>query len=189
MPVYTPEQIDFNTKCPDFNLKTIYSPYEKSKTELGKKDFLNGKPFLVLFICNHCPYVKAIEDRLITLGSDLQKLDINMIAICSNDAESYPEDSYAELVKQAELKKYSFTYLHDENQLAAKAFGAICTPDYFLYDSNAILAYRGRLDDSWKNPELVTQRELYNATVELLNTKSITSKQTPSMGCSIKWIK
>jgi peroxiredoxin len=183
MAVYTPEKIEFGLECPDFQL-----PATDGKT-YSKKDFLNSKPLVIMFICNHCPYVKAIEDRLITLGHDLQKLNINLVAICSNDSVSYPEDSFAVLKKRAEEKKYPFVYLHDESQSVAQKFGAICTPDYFVYDSTARLAYRGRLDDSWKDASLVTQRELYAAVVELSQNKNITAPQTPSMGCSIKWIK
>lgn len=183
MPVYTPEKPQFKTPCPDFSL-----PATDGRT-YGKKDFLNSQPLLILFICNHCPYVKAIEDRLITLGSDLKKMNINMVAICSNDANDYPEDSFENLKKRAQEKNYSFTYLYDQTQTVAKSFGAICTPDYFLYDQKNELAYRGRLDDSWKEESLVTKRELFTAAVELYNQTPISAPQTPSMGCSIKWTK
>jgi peroxiredoxin len=183
MPVYTPEKPQFNTLCPDFLLPAT------DGRSYQKKDFLNQKPLVIMFICNHCPYVKAIEDRLITLGHDLKKLDINVVAICSNDDQSYPEDSFANLKARAELKQYPFPYLHDKNQDVAKAFGAICTPDYFVYDQHNRLAYRGRLDDSWKEATLVKNRELYNAVLKLNQGHSISPAQTPSMGCSIKWVK
>lgn len=183
MPVYTPEKIEFGRDCPDFKLLAV-----NGKT-YEKKDFLNQKPFVIVFMCNHCPYVKAIEDRLITLGQDLKKLGVNMIGICSNDAETYPDDSFENLKKRAEEKNYSFTYLYDESQEVASRFGAICTPDYFVYDGQAKLAYRGRLDDAWKEPSLVKKRELYEAVVEILQEKAISYPQTPSMGCSIKWKK
>ncbi|MBC7420000.1 MAG: thioredoxin family protein [Bdellovibrio sp.] len=183
MPVYTPEKIEYGRACPDFTL-----PATNEKT-YSLKDFLNQKPFAIMFICNHCPYVKAIEDRLITLGNDLKKMDIHLVAICSNDEISYPEDSFIHLKKRAEEKNYPFVYLHDESQEVAKKFGAICTPDYFVYDENVKLAYRARLDDSWQDPALVKQRELFNAVVELAKGETISATQTPSMGCSIKWIK
>lgn len=182
-PVYTPEKAAFGTPLPEFNLPAV------DGRSYSHRDFLNQKPVVIMFICNHCPYVKAIEDRLITLGQDLKHLGIHVVAICSNDAVSYPEDSFENLRQRALEKKYPFTYLHDEDQSVAKAFGAVCTPDYFVYDRDAKLAYRGRLDDSWKEPELVRQRELYDAVLELNAGKPISRTQTPSMGCSIKWVK
>lgn len=183
MPVYTPETNEFGKSLPDFSLLAT-----DGKT-YSHTDFINNRPLVIMFICNHCPYVQAIEDRLITLGQDLKKLNVNVVAICSNDAESYPDDSYDNLKKRAEEKKYSFTYLYDETQQVAKTFGAVCTPDYFVYDQNAKLAYRGRLDDSWKDASQVKTRELYEAVLELADNKPITRTQTPSMGCSIKWVK
>lgn len=181
-PVYTPEK-DLGHDCPDFQLNSVFGkPY-------SLKDFKNGNPLLIMFICNHCPYVKAIEERLITLTNDLKIQNINVVAICSNDEFSYPEDSLESLRKRAEEKKYPFIYLHDKSQSVAKTFGAVCTPDYFLYDKNMQLAYRGRLDDSWKEPEQVTKRELYQAAMDLHANLPISFQQVPSMGCSIKWLK
>lgn len=174
--------VEIASSCPDFSL-----PGVDGKT-YSLKNFPTGKPLVVMFICNHCPYVQAIEDRLIQLGSDLKALDIPVVAICSNDALSHPEDSFENLQKRAKDKNYSFIYLHDESQQVAKTFGAVCTPDYFVYDRNHKLAYRGRLDDSWKDASKVTKRELYEAVLELNENKAITNPQTPSMGCSIKWI-
>lgn len=183
MPVYTPEKAELGIDCPDFKLRAVDGKiYEK-------KSFLNQKPLVIVFMCNHCPYVKAIEDRLITLGEDLKELDVHMVAICANDAETYPDDSFENLKKRALEKNYSFVYLHDESQEIARRFGAICTPDYFVYDQKNKLAYRGRLDDSWKEPAAVTKRELYDAVLSLAQGQAISTAQTPSMGCSIKWKK
>jgi thiol-disulfide isomerase/thioredoxin len=178
---HTPDIIE-PVPCPDFNLMGINGKH------YSLKDFSNGQPLLVMFICNHCPYVKAIEDRLIELGHDLKKESINVVAISSNDEKRYTEDSFENLKARAELKKYPFVYLHDKNQTAAKDFNAVCTPDFFLYDKNLKLKYRGRLDDSWKDETLVTKRELYQAAVDLKTTGELSFKQTPSMGCSIKWL-
>lgn len=167
--------------CPDFTLPGI------DGKNYALSDFAKGNPFVVMFICNHCPYVKAIEDRLIMLGHDLTKLNVPIVAICSNDAKNYPEDSFEALKKRAEVKKYSFPYLHDENQEVAKSFGAVCTPDFFVYNKKSQLAYRGRLDDSWKEPAKVTRRELFIAVQSLLTSDEFPTGQTPSMGCSIKW--
>ncbi len=180
--IHTPEKIEFGIDCPDFSL---LGTDNKTYT---KHDFLNSKPLVVMFICNHCPYVKAIEDRLIQLGHDLKKLNINLVAICSNDETRYPEDSFKNLKKRAEEKLYPFVYLQDKDQTVAKKFGAVCTPDYFVYDKNSKLRYRGRLDDSWKDPEKVTRRELFEAVLNLNDNSDILKPQTPSMGCSIKWI-
>lgn len=150
-------------------------------------DFKKSNPIVIMFICNHCPYVKAVEDRLIQLGTDLRERNIPVVAICSNDGEKYPDDSFEKLKERAQVKRYPFTYLHDEDQKVAKEFGAICTPDFFVYDSNYKLAYRGRLDDNWKEPAKATQRELFDAVLKLERGQRLTDKQTPSMGCSIKW--
>lgn len=150
-------------------------------------DLPKDTPVVVMFICNHCPYVKAIEDRLIQLGHNLKEMNVSMIAICSNDSESYPEDSFENLKKRATEKAYPFPYLHDKSQVVAKTFGAVCTPDFFVYDKNHRLAYRGRLDDNWKEPEKVTRQDLLEAVMELRQGKTLTQPQNPSMGCSIKW--
>lgn len=183
MPTYTPEKIEFGIKIPEFKLSAV-----DGKT-YSEKDFINGKPLVIMFICNHCPYVQAIEDRLIQLGNDLKQKKINVVAICSNDEITYPDDSFENLKKRALEKNYSFAYLHDKTQDVAKKFGAVCTPDYFVYDKSGGLAYRGRLDDSWKDANLVKNRELFDAVIELNENKKISRVQTPSMGCSIKWIK
>lgn len=179
--VHTPEIIQ-PLACPDFNLLAT----DGKKYSLA--DFTNNSPLLVMFICNHCPYVKAIEDRLITLGHDLKKANINVVAICSNDEINYPDDSFEKLQTRTTEKNYSFVYLHDKNQSVAKLFNAVCTPDFFLYDKDLKLKYRGRLDDSWKDETLVLKRELYQAAIDLKTKNEISFKQTPSMGCSIKWV-
>ena len=178
--IHTPENIA-PTACPDFLLLGT----DEKKYSLSH--FINNHPLLVMFICNHCPYVKAIEDRLIQLGRDLKLENINVIAICSNDEVNYPADSFEKLKSRAEEKNYPFIYLHDKDQSIAKKFGAVCTPDFFLYGQNLKLKYRGRLDDSWNDEKLVTKRELYTAAMDLKNKHELSFKQTPSMGCSIKW--
>lgn len=177
---YTPFP-DLGNPCPDFSLPAV-----DGKT-YSLQDFANGKPLVIVFICNHCPYVKAIEDRLITLGQDLHKQNVSMIAICSNDASDHPEDSFENMQKRAKEKNYSFHYLHDESQQIAHKFGAVCTPDYFVYDGDLKLSYRGRLDDSWKDASRVQKRELYEAVQTLLKGEKVSEDQTASMGCSIKW--
>ena len=145
------------------------------------------KPSVLMFICNHCPYVKAVEERLIQLGKDLRAQGVSVWAICSNDPEEYPDDNFEALKKRAAEKDYPFPYLHDPDQKVAKLLGAVCTPDFFVFDQSHRLAYRGRLDDSWKDPAKVTQRELYEAVQVLVKGQSLQGTQTPSMGCNIKW--
>lgn len=177
---YTPQVLN-GQSCPEFKLPAMDGrTYEK-------KDFINGNALVIMFICNHCPYVKAIEDRLIELGKDLKALDVNVVAICSNDSESYAEDSFENLRKRYFEKAYTFTYLYDEDQSVAKAFGAVCTPDFFVFDSKQALAYRGRLDDSWKDAEQVTKRELYEAVLAINAGDKAPAQQWSAMGCSIKW--
>lgn len=177
--VYTPDS-GFGSPCPDFSL-----PGVDGRTH-ALAEYKNGKPLAIMFICNHCPYVKAVEDRLVELGRDLKPLGVNLVAICSNDAVSHPEDSFEAMAARSKEKTYTFPYLHDETQATAKTFGAVCTPDFFVYDKDLKLRYRGRLDDSWKNPALVSKRELLDAVRTLLEGRTI-EDQTPSMGCSIKW--
>lgn len=173
---------DIGNDLPDFQLPAV-----DGKT-YALKDFPKGKPAVVMFICNHCPYVQAVEDRLIQLGHDLKAQGVPVIAICANDEESHPEDSFENLKKRSEEKNYPFIYLHDKQQNVARAFGAVCTPDFFVYDSNHKLAYRGRLDDSWKDAGKVQKRELFEAVQVLLKNEKVSDEQTASMGCSIKWI-
>lgn len=182
MPTYV-EKLNLGMKAAPFQLKGVDDQILKLQPESMTS------PFLVMFICNHCPYVKAIEDRLITLGHDFAKKGIAVYAICSNDPNDYPEDSFENMKLRAQQKKYPFHYLHDVTQDVAKTYGAICTPDFFLFNKKAELAYRGRLDDSWKDPVSVQKRELYEAGLELLQKDQISAQQTPTMGCSIKWTK
>ncbi len=173
--------VELGLPLPSFELPTVFGD------SFSSKGLPPEKPLVICFMCSHCPYVKAIEDRLIQLGHDLKSLGIPMLGICSNDSKDHPEDAPEALAKRALEKKYSFTYLHDQDQSFAKKIGAVCTPDYFVYDKSHLLAYRGRLDDNWKNPQEVNIRELYEAVLELNRGQKISRKQTPSMGCNIKW--
>lgn len=150
-------------------------------------DFSDARLLVILFICNHCPYVKAIQDRLVALQGEYDKKDVSLVAISSNDVATYPEDSFDNMKKVAAEKGYNFPYLFDETQEVAKTYDAVCTPDIFVYDGERKLAYRGRLDDNWKEPEKVTHRDLKLALDSLLKGEEITFNIVPSMGCSIKW--
>lgn len=182
---YTPEA-QIGSACPDFQLPSV------DGKSYSLSDFNSNHALVVYFICNHCPYVKAIEDRLIELALEMQDQGIDFVAICSNDPTDYPEDSFENLKKRWMEKKYPFPYLHDSKQTVAQSFGAVCTPDIFVYNfqnnTKGELYYRGRLDDSWKNPDLVKTRDLHQALSALLAHQSPPQEVTPSMGCSIKWI-
>jgi peroxiredoxin len=180
MAVYTPPG-ELGSLCPDFHLPATDSHI------YGRRDFKGSKALLVMFICNHCPYVQAVEQRIVHLSQELLKLGVQIVAISSNDAKKYPADSFENMKRQAQEKKYPFPYLYDESQTVAKLFGAVCTPDFFVYDENLLLAYRGRLDDSWKDPGQVSRQELRHAILELLAGREAPLSQYPSMGCSIKW--
>ena len=172
---------DLNRNCPDFSLLSV------DDKKYCLKDFADCKVLLVAFICNHCPYVMAIEDRLIDLAKKYPKDQFQMIAICSNDRKSYPDDSKENLYKRWQEKNYGFVYLVDESQQIAKNFGALCTPDFFLYDQNRKLKYQGQLDDNWKDESLVKERSMEKAIDLLIQDKKINFITKPSLGCSIKW--
>ncbi len=172
---------DFGWKAPDFRL-----PATDGKT-YSLADIRGPKGTLIVFICNHCPYVKAIVDRLVRDAKDLQAAGIGVAAICSNDAKTYPEDSFDNMKAFAKQHGFTFPYLHDETQEIAKAYGAVCTPDFFGFDSDLGLQYRGRLDESKTAPVPNARRELYEAMIQVAETGQGPREQIPSMGCSIKW--
>jgi hypothetical protein len=152
-----------------------------------REEVLGGKANLVVFFCNHCPYAKAVEDRLIALHRAFSAEGLRTVFICANDAAAYPDDAPAALRARAEDKAYPFPSLIDERQDIAKAFDAACTPDPYLYDANLKLVYRGRIDDNWKRPDAVTKHELRNAIEAVLSGAPVETLQHPSLGCSIKW--
>jgi hypothetical protein len=145
-----------------------------------------------MFICNHCPYVQAVEDRLIRLQREYGPRGVQLVGVCSNDAQSYPDDAFDKLAARWRERGYGFPYLHDASQAVARAFGAVCTPDIFVYGSVSggarRLAYRGRIDDAWKDESKVTKRELAAALDAILAGQKPATPQRPSMGCSIKWL-
>lgn len=169
------------TPCPTFRLAAV-----DGKT-YARDDFAEAQVLAVMFICNHCPYVQAVEDRLLELARTYGPRGVQFVGVCSNDAVTYPADAFPKLVERWREKRYGFPYLHDESQVVARAFGAVCTPDIFVYDRERLLAYRGRIDDSWKDPERVTRRELADALDALLAGRAPAREQRPSLGCSIKW--
>ena len=151
-------------------------------------DFSGAKGYVVMFICNHCPYVKHIRARLASMGRELQAMGLAVVAICSNDASKYPADSPAMMKQEAAAAGYSFPYLYDETQEVAKAFMAACTPDFYLFGPDLKLAYRGRMDASRPGSAIpATGEELMAAARAVIAGEAPSADQRPSVGCNIKW--
>jgi peroxiredoxin len=147
-----------------------------------------GKPVLVMFICNHCPFVKHLRSQLAQLGRDYQSRGLGLVAINSNDVANYPDDSPAKMKDEARSAGYTFPYLYDESQAVAKAYHAACTPDFYVFDMEHRLVYRGQFDDSRPDNALpVTGKDLRAALDAVLSGKEIPADQKPSIGCNIKW--
>ncbi len=142
---------------------------------------------VVMFICNHCPYVKAVQEKIVRDMAELATLGVGSVAIMSNDPADYPEDSFANMQAVATRLRFPFPYLFDETQAVAKAYGAVCTPDFFGYDRDLTLVYRGRLDASGRSPNPAAARELFDAMRDVARGGSAPAIQQPSIGCSIKW--
>lgn len=155
--------------------------------EYSLDSFRDKRVLIIIFMCNHCPYVKAVLPRLNDLQSQLGDRGVQLVGINSNDAERYPDDSFDNMKKTAREKKISYPYLFDQTQETAKAYDAVCTPDIYLYGEERTLLYRGRIDDNWEQAEKVTQQDLRAAIESALQGKEISKEQIPSRGCSIKW--
>ncbi|MBW5290777.1 MAG: Alkyl hydroperoxide reductase and/or thiol-specific antioxidant family (AhpC/TSA) protein [Candidatus Ruthia sp. Asou_11_S2] len=174
---------DFNTPAIDFSLKGVDGTMHNLKSCQGE----NG--LLLMFICNHCPYVKAIIDRIIRDTKALKKIGVNAVAIMSNNPDEYEADSFENMQKIATSMNFPFPYLIDETQQVAKTYGAVCTPDFFGYNADLKLQYRGRLDASHKESAAVDiKRDLFDAMSQIAITRQGPKEQIPSMGCSIKWL-
>ncbi|HSO49690.1 MAG TPA: thioredoxin family protein [Acidimicrobiia bacterium] len=171
------------TKAPDFTLPDVVSGREVSLSDFEGKDGL-----LVMFICNHCPYVKHVRAGLARFGADYQDSALGIVAISANDPGQHPDDSPEAMKAEAITHGYTFPYLFDEGQDVAAAYTAMCTPDFFLFDSNRELVYRGRFDESRPDSGIpVTGADLRAAADAVLSGDPVNDEQWPSMGCSIKW--
>jgi peroxiredoxin len=174
---------EFGEAAPDFRLPGVDGRY------WSRDECMGVKGLLVMFICNHCPYVKAVIDRIVRDAKDLDALGIGTVAIMSNDPSDYPEDSFDNMRRVAERLQFPFPYLLDASQAVARAYGAVCTPDFFGYNAAAELQYRGRLDASRKESAPAdARRDLFEAMKQVAVTGKGPEDQIPSMGCSIKWI-
>lgn len=175
--------LDLGTAAPDFRLPDVVSGRTFSLDSFGDK-----KALLVMFVCRHCPYVKHVQAELARIGRDYRDKDVAVVAVSSNDAAEHPDDAPESLKEQAAEQGFVFPYLYDEDQSAAKAYAAACTPDFFLFDSDRRLVYRGQLDDSRpKSDTPVTGRDLRAALDAVLADAPVAEDQRASLGCNIKW--
>lgn len=183
--VATPSKmLSLGTVAPDFKLPDTVSGRIKSLRELK-----STKATVIMFICNHCPFVKHVNDQLVALANDYKSQGVSFVAISSNDVENYPEDHPDKMKEYALALRYPFPYLYDESQDVAKAYKAACTPDFFIFDGEMKLVYRGQLDASRPKSDIpVTGVDIRAALDNMLAGKPVSIEQKPSMGCNIKWI-
>lgn len=175
--------VALGTTAPGFTL-----PDTISGKDLSLENLKGEKGTMIMFICNHCPFVKHVNEELVRLSNDYKNKGIGFVALSSNDVINHPDDSPALMTQVAKQLKYPFPYLYDETQEVAKAYDAACTPDFFIYDKDLQLAYRGQLDDSRPGNEIpVTGKDIRNALDRLLDNKPVSQEQRPSIGCNIKW--
>ncbi len=177
--------LPLGTQAPDFNL-----PNSVDGNQVSLSDIKSDKATVVMFICNHCPYVIHVNSQIVDIANAYNQKGVSFVAISSNDVENYPADSPEKMKEVAEKLGYSFPYLYDESQEVAKAYDAACTPDFYVFDASMKLAYRGRLDASTPgNGEPLTGSDLRSAIDAVLNGTGEIANQKPSMGCNIKWKK
>ena len=182
MPLKTPI-CDFGKSAIDFELKSTDNEIVKLN------DFKGENGTLIMFICNHCPYVKAIIDDIVVDCKNLKEIGIKSLAICSNDSINYPDDSFDNMIKFSKNNHFNFPYLIDETQEIAKKYGAVCTPDFFGYNKNLELQYRGRIRELKDlKPVRAGESDLYIAMKQIAGTNKGPNEQIPSMGCGIKWL-
>lgn len=174
--------LPLGTQAPSFSLPDTLSG------DTISLDQFRGKPLVVMFICNHCPYVIHIQDKLVELVKKYQKKDVNFVAISSNDVTNYPQDAPEKMKERAQQLDFTFPYLYDESQEVAKAYMAACTPDFYVFNNQLACVYRGRMDGSTPGNNVpVTGADLSTALDQLLAGETVFADQLPSMGCNIKW--
>lgn len=179
------QMLELGTKAPKFSLTDVISG-----ETYNLKTFRGNKALLVIFMCNHCPYVKLIKESLVEYATDYMPKGVGIVAISSNDVENYPKDSPQKMKEDAEEFGYPFPYLYDETQEVAKAYKAACTPDLFLFDEEHKLVYRGQFDSARPGNDIdPTGKDLREATDKVLAGEPVPEEQKPSIGCNIKWKK
>lgn len=176
------ELLAFGATAPDFSLPATDGQNYSLSQFKGK-----AKAVVVIFACNHCPYVLAYEDRMVQICKDFAEKGVQFLVINANDEKNYPEDSFAKMKERAKQKKFPYPYLRDATQRVATSFGAGCTPEVFLLDKNFQLQYHGRIDDNWQEPAKVQQHYLREALNAVLAGKAVERQETHPIGCSIKW--
>jgi len=177
------ENLKLGLPAPDFNLIGV----DDKNYSLGS--FADKEALIIIFSCNHCPYVKAYEGRMKQIEEDFSGRGAAVVAINSNDAVNYPEDSFEEMKKRAESENFNFVYLRDEVQSTAKSYNATHTPEIFLFDKERKLAFHGKIDDNWQEPDKVVNNYLRDALDELIEGEEISVPETFTIGCTIKWKK
>lgn len=175
------QEIKIGDVAPDFSLPGV------DGRNYSLSDFRDKKILVVIFSCNHCPYVQAYEDRIIALQEEFKDKGVSFIAINSNDDKNYPEDSFENMVKRAKMKGYNFPYLRDKSQDVARVYGATHTPHIFVFDEKRRLRYTGKIDDNWREPDKVKERYLRDAILDLLEGREVRNPETYAIGCTIKW--
>ncbi len=175
------DSLKIGDSAPDFNLPAV------DGSNYSLFSFKENPVLVVIFSCNHCPYVQAYEDRIIDLQKNYKEKGVAVIAINSNDIANYPDDSFEHMADRAKKKGFNFPYLRDDDQTAAEAYGATHTPEIFLFNKERKLVYHGKIDDNWQEPEKVRNKYLKDAIDELLKEKEISIPETFSIGCTIKW--
>lgn len=173
--------LSLGSKIPEFDLPAI------DDKDYNLNSFKESEGLVIIFSCNHCPYVQAYEGRMKSIQDEYKDKGITVIAINPNDATTHPDDSFENMKKRAAEQKFNFLYLRDEAQTAAKAFDATHTPEIFLFDKERKLKYHGRIDDNWQEPDKAVNKYLKNAIDEMLDGKEVSVPETYSIGCTVKW--
>ncbi len=176
-----PPSLKIGEAAPSFSLKGVDEKIH------ALSDAKAAKAAVVIFSCNHCPYVQAYEERMVALAHEFEEKGVAFFVINANDDDNYPEDSFAEMKKRAKARSFPFPYLRDESQDVAAQYGAQVTPDCFVFDAKRRLVYRGRIDDNWKDPARVRDQSLRNALLDVLAGRPLEEPEKQAIGCSIKW--
>ena len=188
MAVTESTMMELGRRAPSFTLPAANPDVDNRGNDTRSlDDYDDAEALVVVFMCNHCPYVKHLEDELVAAAREYQDRGVQFLGICSNDAENYPDDSFDNMAKRAQAKDYPFPYLQDESQEVAQAYEAACTPDFYVFDADRELAYRGRFDETRPDGGEPHGGDLRQALDELLEAGEVKMDQHPSMGCNIKW--
>ena len=188
MAVTYSRMMDLGVEAPDFELPAVNPEVDEAGEAMRSlDDYAEAEALVVVFMCNHCPYVVHVEDALLDVARTYRKRGVQFIGISSNDTERYPQDGPGPMAERARQKAYPFPYLFDETQEVARAYDAACTPDFYVFDRDRTLVYRGRFDETRPGQGTATGADLRQALDELLEDGTVTREQHPSMGCNIKW--